>query len=43
MADTDACSVWTRASQPLDSFFFDAEKVVAEWPLVDGRVLEEWR
>ncbi len=27
----------------LDSFFFDAEKVVAEWPELDGRVLEELR
>jgi len=32
-----------RASQSLDSFFFDAEKVVAEWPTVEGRVVEEWR
>ncbi|MFN8667650.1 MAG: DnaA/Hda family protein [Gemmatimonadaceae bacterium] len=40
LPDFDALA---RASQPLDSFFFDAEKVVAEWPLVDGRVLEEWR
>lgn len=35
--------VLARASQPLDSFFFDAEKVVAEWPAVEGRVVEEWR
>ena len=27
----------------LDSFFFDAEKVVGEWPEFDGRVLEELR
>mgnify|MGYP002150295503 CR=1 FL=1 len=40
LPDFDALA---RASQPLDSFFFDAEKVVAEWPLVDGRVMEEWR
>ena len=32
-----------RASQPLDSFFFDAEKVVADWPGIDGRVIEELR
>ncbi len=32
-----------RAPQPLDSFFFDAEKVVAEWPGIEGRVMEELR
>lgn len=32
-----------RAPQPLDSFFFDAEKVVADWPGIEGRVMEEWR
>jgi chromosomal replication initiation ATPase DnaA len=32
-----------RAPQPLDSFFFDSEKIVADWPGVDGRVVEELR
>ncbi|MEP7380119.1 MAG: DnaA/Hda family protein [Gemmatimonadota bacterium] len=38
--DFDALS---RATQPLDLFFFDAEKVVSEWPSIDGRVVEELR
>lgn len=32
-----------RLPQALDSFFFDAEKVVADWPGVDGRIIEELR
>lgn len=32
-----------RTSAPLDSFFFDTEKVVSDWPNIDGRVLEELR
>ncbi|HEX7121774.1 MAG TPA: hypothetical protein VF178_05325, partial [Gemmatimonadaceae bacterium] len=27
----------------VDSFFLDPEKVVIEWPGVEGRVVEEWR
>jgi len=32
-----------RAPQPIDSYFFDAEKIVAEWPAIDGRVIEDFR
>lgn len=32
-----------REPQALDSFFFDAEKVVADWPGVEGRIIEELR
>lgn len=32
-----------RTTAPLDSFFFDAEKIVSEWPSIDGRVMEELR
>ncbi len=32
-----------RVPQALDTFFFDAEKVVAEWPGVEGRIIEELR
>lgn len=30
------------ASDALDSFFLDPEKVVAEWPDVAGRIIEDW-
>jgi len=32
-----------RDPQLVDSFFFDSEKVVLDWPGIDGRVLEELR
>ena len=32
-----------RTTAPLDSFFFDTEKIVSDWPAIDGRVMEEWR
>lgn len=32
-----------REPQPVDSFFFDAEKVVLDWPGIEGRVVEELR
>jgi chromosomal replication initiator protein len=35
--------VLTAERHALDGFFFDAEKVVADWPDVDGRVIEELR
>ncbi len=33
----------TQPPPPLDSFFFDAEKIVAEWPGTEGLVVEELR
>jgi chromosomal replication initiator protein len=36
-------SVLSESRHSLDSFFFDAEKIVAEWPDIDGRVIEELR
>jgi hypothetical protein len=31
------------AQGQVDGFFLDPEKVVVEWPGVDGRVIEEYR
>lgn len=42
-AETDASvAERTVASGALDSFFLDPEKVIAEWPEVTGRVIEDW-
>lgn len=43
MGDQVDFAALARVPQPLDSFFFDAEKVVAEWPGVEGRIIEELR
>jgi chromosomal replication initiator protein len=45
MDDTPVADIGdlTGPRPSLDSFFFDSEKVVAEWPDIDGRVLEELR
>lgn len=32
----------TTQREALDSFFFDSEKVIAEWPEPDGRLIEEF-
>ncbi|MEO7965521.1 MAG: DnaA/Hda family protein [Gemmatimonadaceae bacterium] len=46
-ADTDddltSESLTPIGGRALDSFFFDTEKVVGEWPELEGRVLEELR
>lgn len=34
---------WPEASSNLDAFFLDPEKVVTEWPSMDGRVVEDPR
>ncbi|MEO6444697.1 MAG: DnaA/Hda family protein [Gemmatimonadaceae bacterium] len=38
-----ACEQATRAPPPLDSFFLDEEKVIADWAGIEGRVLEDLR
>lgn len=41
--DEDDLHAAVPGRQALDSFFFDAEKLVGEWPEFEGRVLEELR
>jgi hypothetical protein len=32
----------TAAPDSLDTHFLDPEKIIAEWPEVSGRVIEDW-
>lgn len=40
---SEAADVVPAGRETLDSYFFDAEKIVGEWPGIDGRLLEELR
>jgi chromosomal replication initiation ATPase DnaA len=40
--DSETDDVVPAATESLDVFFLDPEKVIADWPEVAGRVIEDW-